>query len=134
MNLKAMLTVSAIYLGVVGLGVMLVPQRFGIGAVPADPSPELIAYLRVFGGPFAGIAVLNWLARKAEPSTTRDAIILANIVGFACVTAMDIWGVFGGDVRPVQKVFLVIHLLMTLGFILSARTNLRAGRPGRARA
>jgi hypothetical protein len=133
MSLKAMLAVSAIYLGVVGLGVMLVPQQFGIGAVPPDASPALIAFLRVFGGPLAGIAVLNWLARKAEPSTARDAIILANIVGFACVTAMDIWGVFSGGVRPVQKVFLVIHLLMTVGFILAARTNLRAGEPGSAR-
>ncbi|HEY7482783.1 MAG TPA: hypothetical protein VH680_19880 [Gemmatimonadales bacterium] len=134
MNLKAMLTVSAIYLGVVGLGVMLVPRQFGIGAVPADPSPALIAFLRIFGGPFAGIAVLNWLTRKAEPSTARDAIILANIVGFGCVTAMDIWGVFGGGGRPVMKVFLVIHVLMTAGFILAARTNLRAGGPGSVRA
>jgi hypothetical protein len=134
MNLKTLLTVSAIYLGLVGLGVMLVPQQFGIGAVPPDASPALIAFLRVFGGPLAGIAVLDWLARKAEPSTTRDAIIVANIVGFACVTAMDIWGVFSGGVRPVQKGFLVIHLLMTLGFILAARTNLRSSGLGSARA
>src|SRR5918996_600066 len=94
MQLKAVLTVSAIYLGVLGLGFMVAPRQIGIEAVPADASPALIAYLRIFGGPCLGIAVLNWLARNAEPSTARDAITLANIVGFGCVTAMDVWGVF----------------------------------------
>ena len=56
-----------------------------------------------------GIAVLNWMARNADPSGARKAIVLGNIVGFACVTAMDIWGVFSGGARPAAKLFLVIH-------------------------
>jgi hypothetical protein len=126
MRLKTVLTLSAIYLGVLGLGFMFAPQQIGIGAVPADASPALLAYLRIFGGPCVGIAVLNWLARDAEPSTALDAIILANIVGFACVTAMDVWGVFSGGARQVAKVFLVIHLLMTLGFVAAWRARGRA--------
>lgn len=129
MTLKAVLTASAVYLGVLGLGFMFVPQQIGIGAVPVDSSPALIAYLRIFGGPCVGIAVLNWLARNAGPSTALDAIVRANIVGFACVSAMDVWGVFGGGARPVAKVFLVIHLLMTVAFILAWRGTLRT-RPG----
>ena len=130
-----MLALSSIYLGVLGLGFMLVPQQIGIGAVPPDASPALIAYLRIFGGPCVGIAVLNWLARNAEPSTALDAIVLANIVGFACVSAMDVWGVFSGGARPIAKVFLVVHLLMTIGFIL-ARRSIRppAASPGRRTA
>ena len=80
MNLKAVLTASAFYLGLVGLGVLLVPQYFGIGAVPPDASPALIAFLRIFAGPCLGIAVLNWMARDAAPSPARNAIVLANIV------------------------------------------------------
>ena len=94
---------------------MLVPQQIGIGAVPPDASPALVAYLRIFGGPCVGIAVLNWLVRKEEPSSALEAIILANIVGFGCVSAMDVWGVFSGGV------FLVIHLLMAVGFIVAWR-------------
>lgn len=94
MKLKVVLTVSAIYLAVLGIGFMFVPRAIGIDAVPADASPALIAYLRLFGGPFLGIAVLNWMARNAEPSAARNAIVLASIVGFACVTFMDVWGVF----------------------------------------
>ena len=123
MKLKVVLTISAIYLAVLGLGFMLAPRQIGIDAVPADASPALVAYLRLFGGPFLGIAVLNWMGRKAPPSPARDAIVLANIVGFGCVTAMDVWGVFSGDSRPVAKLFLVIHFLMFTAFILTRRAS-----------
>jgi hypothetical protein len=32
-------------------------------------TPELVALLRLLGGPFLGIAVLNWLSRNAAPFT-----------------------------------------------------------------
>jgi hypothetical protein len=127
MNLKGVLTVSAIYLGVLGIGFMLAPRQIGIDAVPADASPALIAYLRIFGGPILGIAVLNWMARNAEPSAARNAIVLGNIVGFGCVTLMDIWGVFGGGARPAAKLFLVIHLLITVAFA-AGRASMQAQR------
>jgi hypothetical protein len=123
MKLKAVLTVSAIYQGVVGLGMMLAPRQFGIDAVPVDATPALIAFLRIFGGPMLGIAVLNWMARKAQPSTARNAIILANIVGFGCVTLMDVWGVFTGGARSIAKLFLLIHLLLTVAFVVAWRSN-----------
>jgi hypothetical protein len=124
MKLNVVLTVSAIYLAVLGVGFMLAPRQVGLDAVPADASPALIAYLRIFGGPVLGIAVLNWLARSAEPSAARDAIVFANIVGFGCVTLMDVWGVLSGGARHVAKVFLAIHLLMTVAFVLAARGNM----------
>jgi len=126
MKLERVLTISAIYLGVLGLGFMFAPREIGIGAVPGDASPALVAYLRIFGGPCLGIAVLNWLARKAEPSTARNAIVIANTVGFGSVTLMDIWGVFSGGARPVAKIFLVIHLLMTVAFIVAGLASMRA--------
>jgi hypothetical protein len=125
MNLKAVFTASAFYLGLVGLGVLFVPRYFGIGAVPPDAPPALIAFLRIFAGPCLGIAVLNWLARDAVPSPARNAIVLANIVGFGCVAATDVWGVFSGDARPVAKAFLVVHLLFTLAFVAVARAARR---------
>ncbi|HEX6439480.1 MAG TPA: hypothetical protein VF182_20360, partial [Candidatus Binatia bacterium] len=70
-------------MALVGLGLMFAPQRFGVGAAATDASAALVAYLRLFGSPFLGIAVLNWMARNAEPSTARNAIILGNMVGFA---------------------------------------------------
>jgi hypothetical protein len=125
--IKATLTFSALYLAIVGLGLMLVPLRFGIGAVPPDASSELIALLRLLGGPFLGIAVLNWLSRNLEPSRALHAILVANIVGFGAVAANDIWGVASGEARELAKIFLIVHLLFTLAFVAA----LRAARTAR---
>jgi hypothetical protein len=44
------LTLSSMYLAIVGLALMFAPLQFGVGAVPQDASPELIALLRLLGG------------------------------------------------------------------------------------
>jgi hypothetical protein len=116
---KLTLTLSALYLALVGLALMFFPIQFGRDAVPTDAAPELLALLRLFGGPFLGIAVLNWQSRNAEPSTL-GVVILANTVGFGAVAANDIWGVASGEARDSAKLFLVIHLLFTLAFVAAA--------------
>jgi hypothetical protein len=116
MNLRILLSIVAIYTALVGLGLIFAPQAIGIGAVPTDASAALMAYLRLWGSPLLGIAVLNWMARNAEPSTARNAIILGNIVGFAAIAALDVWGLFSGA-RPLTKVFAIIHLLFAVAFI-----------------
>ena len=131
MKLKPVLIASAVYLGLIGLAVLIAPRYFGIGAVPPDAPPALIAFLRIFAGPCLGIAVLNWMARDAEPSPARDAIVLANIVGFGIVTANDVWGVFSGEARQLARAFLVVHLLFTLAFVMAWRATTRQAAGGR---
>lgn len=116
---KLTLTLSALYMALVGLALMLFPIQFGRDAVPTDAAPELRALLRLLGGPFLGIAVLNWLSRNAEPSTLR-IVMLANIVGFGAVAANDIWGVASGEARDIAKLFLIVHLLFTFAFVAAA--------------
>jgi hypothetical protein len=114
--LKWVLILSALYLTAIGLLLTFAPLKFGVGAVPADASPELLALMRLLGGPFLGIAVLNWLSRNAEPSPARNAIIVANLAGFGAVAANDVHGVFSGEAREVAKVFLVVHLSFAAAF------------------
>jgi hypothetical protein len=123
---KWTLTLSATYLALVGLGLLLVPLQFGVGAVPANASPELVALLRLLGGPFLGIAVLNWLSRNSDPATIKP-VLVANLVGFGVVAANDIWGVATGEARELAKYFLIVHLLFTFAFL----TALRGNRPPR---
>ena len=123
--LKLTLTLSSIYLAAIGLGLLLVPLQFGVGAVPADASPQLIALLRLLGGPFLGIAALNWLSRDAAPSESLKAILIANIIGFGVVAANDVWGVASGEARWVAKYFMIVHLLFTLAFLGAARSSWR---------
>ena len=129
--LKATFLLSALYLAAIGLALMLFPLQFGIGAVPADASPALIALLRLLGGPFLGIAMLNWLSRDAAPSAGLRAVLVANIVGFGAVAANDVWGVASGEAREIAKVFLVVHSLFTLAFIAALRGSLsKKAAPG----
>ena len=72
--LETTLTLSALYLAAVGVGLIFFPLAFGVGAMPPDASPELMSLLRPLGGPFPGIVALNWLSRsgwraQAELST-----------------------------------------------------------------
>lgn len=128
---KAILIVSAVYLAALGVGLIAFPLQFGVGAVPKDSPPELIALLRLLGGPFFGIAVLNWLTRNAEPSGTLRAVLIANFLGFACVAANDIWGVASGEAREIAAVFLVIHLAFTLAFLAALLAHDREERADR---
>lgn len=126
--LKLTLTLSALYLAAIGLGLLLVPLQFGVGAVPLNASPQLIALLRLLGGPFLGIAVLNWLFRNTESPAVLQPVLIANLIGFGLVAANDVWGVATGEARELAKVFLPIHLLFTLAFGLAVRRNWSARR------
>lgn len=129
MRLNLLLGVMAAYMAVLGLGFIFAPLAIGAGAVPADAPPALIAYLRVFGTTFLGIAVLNWTARNAEPSTAREAIILGNIVGFSVGPALDVWGLLTGA-RRLAAVFALVHLSFALAFVLAWRAGKSARSPG----
>ena len=131
---KAILILSAIYLTAIGFALILVPLRFGTGAVPPDASPQLLALLRLLGGPLLGIAALNWLMRDAGPSPGLRAVLIANVVGFGAVALNDVHGVFSGEARELAKVFLVVHLgfaLAFLGLVLRLRKKGRHGREPR---
>ena len=123
MKPNVLLIIAAIYMALLGLAFIFIPQMIGVGAVPTDASAALIAYLRVFGSTFIAIGVLNWAARKAEPSTPLNAILLANTVGFGLAALLDLWGALSGG-RQLAWVFVVIHLLFTVAFILLRRMSM----------
>jgi hypothetical protein len=119
---KFVLPASAIYLAAIGLSLIAVPLKFGIGAVPADASPQLVALLRLLGGPLLGIAVLNWLSSDASGSALRP-VLLANLVGFGAVAANDVWGIATGEARELAKLFVVFHVLFALAFAVSLKES-----------
>ena len=116
---KRLLTAAAAYLGAIGVALLVVPVQFGVDAVPSDPSPELVSLLRLLGGPFLGIAVLNWVSRTAHKPDALRPVLLANLVGFGFVAANDIVGVLTGDARDLARIFLVVHLSFTAGFAVA---------------
>jgi hypothetical protein len=113
---KPLLTLASLYLAAIGLALVFVPRQFGVGAVPADAPAELVALLRLLGGPLLGIAVLDWLSRGAPPSPWLRAVLAGNLVGFGVVTANDVWGIATGEARELAKGFLAVHLLFAAAF------------------
>src|SRR3546814_15169443 len=109
--LKTTLTLSALYLAAVGLGLTFFPLAFGVGAVPPDASPELVSLLRLLGGQFLGIAAVNWQARKGEPSALGTRL-LANLIGFGVVSLNDIVSVAPGEARDTAKIILITHICL----------------------
>jgi hypothetical protein len=123
MKLNVLFIFSAIYMALLGLGFVFIPQVIGIGAVPTAPSTALVAYLRVFGSTFIAIGILNWMARNSEPSTARNAIIYGNIGGFGLAALLDLWGLLSGG-RQLALVFVIIHLIFTIAFVLAGRMSM----------
>lgn len=130
---KPLLTVASVYLAVIGLALLIVPAQFGVDAVPDDPSSELLALLRLLGGPMLGIAVLNWMSRNADPSAIRDTVILGNLVGFGVVAGNDVVGVSTGSARDLAAVFLVVHLAFATSFAVAWVRARDAAAPSAAR-
>lgn len=129
--IKPLLIAAAVYTGAIGLALLLVPVRFGVDAVPSDPSPELVALLRLLGGPLLGVAVLNWMSRTAEDPDRLRPVLLANLVGFGIIAANDVVGVLTGDARDLARVFLVVHLAFAAGFAVALRRTPASSAPHR---
>ena len=49
------------------------------------------------------------------------AILVANLVGFGVVAFNDLWGVVSGEAREIARLFLVVHALFALAFLLALK-------------
>ena len=104
---------------------LVAPTAFMFGTVGPDASAALIANLRGPASTFIAIALLNWLARNAEASKTRDAIVLANIVGFALAGVLDVLAVVSGA-PSIELVPAIINLVIVVAFFWLGRASMSA--------
>ena len=122
MKLKVLLIISAIYMALVGLGHLIAPVSMSAGAVPAGASPELTAFLRHYAALFISIAMMNWMARNAEASPARNAIVLANIGVYGLGAILDVLAILGG--APLTGLVPAsINLILAAAFLWAGRTS-----------
>jgi hypothetical protein len=125
MKLSLLLSVSAVYMALLGLGFVLAPVAMEFGTLdPAAPA-ALIANLRIPGSTFLGIAVLNWVARNAEPSKTLNAIVLGNTVGFGLAGILGVVAALSGG-PVVEWAPAIINLLFAGAFFWAGRASMSA--------
>lgn len=120
MKLNVILTISAVYMALIGLGHLVAPVSMSAGVVPVDASYGLIAFLRHYAALFIAIAVMNWMARNSEASTARQAIVMANIIVFGLGALLDVWAVISGA-GSAGLVPATINLVFVVAFIWAGR-------------
>ena len=121
MKLKVMLIVSAVYMALVGVGHLVAPVAMSAGVISADASAGVAAFLRHYSALFLAIAVMNWMARDAEASPARNAIVTANLIVYGFGALLDILTIIGGaglvGLAPAS-----INLLIALAFVWASRS------------
>jgi hypothetical protein len=122
MKPRMLFSAAALYLGLVGLGFLLVPGILVFGALGETPA-IIVAELRQYGGALLGIAVLNWVARNAEPSKARDGVFLGNTVGFGLVAVGGLLRQLNGAVA-IGWLFVLINVLFAFSFFIVGRAHM----------
>jgi len=122
MKPSMLFSVAALYLGLVGLGFLLVPGILVFGALGETPA-IIVAELRQYGGALLGIATLNWVARNAEASTARNGVFLGNTVGFGLVAVGGVLRQLSGAV-VVGWLFVLVNVLFAIAFFMVGRANM----------
>ena len=122
MKPKLLFTVAAIYMGLLGILLLVFPaMAFGLGP---DAHASLIAKLRLPGGLFLAFAVMNWFARNSDASSARDAIFIGDTAAFALVATVDFLITIIPGASPSGWVFVVVDLLFVISFFVVGRANM----------
>jgi len=125
MKPKLLLTLAAIYMGLVGLFNLISPVA--AWGLDAGASAVLIASVRVPASLYLGIAVVNWFAQNAEASKARDAIFLGNTIGFVLAAILFALVALAPGGPAVNWVIVVINLLLAIAFFVVGRANMSTG-------
>lgn len=123
MKLKVILLVAAVYMALIGIGHLFAPVAMSAGVIPADASAGVAAFLRHYSAIFLAIAVMNWMARNAEPSPARNAIVAANIILFALAAILDVAAVLSGA-GPAGLVPASMNLVIASLFVWAVRASM----------
>jgi hypothetical protein len=125
MKLKVVFIISAVYMALIGIGHLFAPVAMSAGVIPADASAGVVAFLRHYSAIFLAIAVMNWMVRNAEPSSARNAIVLANIILFAFSAVLDVAAVISGA-GMTGLVPASMNLVVAVLFVWAARAKISA--------
>jgi hypothetical protein len=129
MNLRTLLSVYAVLIGVGGLIFLLLPEQnlavYGFTSVGA-----LAVVLSRFAGAMGiALGVIAWRARAAGASPERDAIVLGIIVANALSAIVTLFGALSGAFNRAAWVPVVSYTVFTALFVVAARPRLPQKQP-----
>lgn len=115
MSLKSLLIVSAVLGMLLGIGFFFAPttvmETFGVVAGEAHQHTA-----RNFGSAVIGLAVISWVARNAQDSVGRRAIVLGLFLYFILGSISIISFQLQGNSNIYGWFIIVLHLILAIGF------------------
>lgn len=87
----------------------------------------MVGFLRHCAALFFGLATINWLARNAEPSAARRAIVFGDVMAFGLAAILDVLSVFRGA-GVAGLVPATVNLAIAMAFVLGRGAGLTAAR------
>ena len=128
MTLKTLLSLYAVVAAGFCLGLFLFPV-FWITLYGAMADTQATVLLRLVGALFGGLAVMAWVGRGAEPSISRDAMVLGLTVlnGLAAIAA--VLGALSGVYNQFAWGPVATFALCAIGFLVVGRASKLASTP-----
>jgi hypothetical protein len=128
MTLKTLFSLYTLVTLIFCLGLFLFPA-FWITLYGATPDAQATVLLRLVGALFGGLAVMAWVGRSAEPSKSRDAMVLGLSVLNSLAALASVWGALSGVYNQFAWGPVAIFALCAVGFFLVGRASLSASTP-----
>lgn len=120
MKLNVLFTIAAIVLILLGIVSFFAPPAL----TGTDPSAAFSA--KILGVVSLSLGVMAWLVRNAEPSKTRDSVVLGYTLLFALWAAVSVYGSFLVDM-PTHTISwgpALIQALLAIGLFMAGRANM----------
>jgi len=121
LNLKVMLIIAAIY-HIMNFVVGLVPPEW-MGIAIASTPPYFLMTMKFWAVASLPLGIIAWLVRNAEPSKTRDAVVLGMTIFFVVEAPVSLYGYFVDPGSP-HLLFALIEGLIAVGFIIVGRSSM----------
>ena len=124
MNTKILLTTSAIFSGVIGIGLSFLPKEILI-YLNIDTNQILTILLQILGSLYLGFAILNWMAKGSIIGGIYNRpIAIGNLMHFGVGTITLIKAVFGIQVHTEIIILLtVVYAIFAISFAYVFMTN-----------
>lgn len=115
MNSRVLLTASAIFLGVAGLGLTFLPQELLLHVRQPD-ARILVVFVQTIGAAYLAFAMLNWMSRGSTIGGIYGRpLVAANVLHFTMVAILLVrWAAAGAP--PGVMIFAALYAILALWF------------------
>ena len=118
LKFKSVATVSALVFFALALTLVFAPTRI-VGDWGLDVTLSVEVVCRRAGALFAGVAVMLFSARNAEPSVARSALVNGIMAVCVLLTGLGLYELNAGNVTARILIPVVIEVAMLLAFARS---------------